>query len=146
MLGVITMINVFCSKRGSGKSKMLIEMANEHSRSTNGHVVFLDDDKGPMYSLERNVRFISTKEYNLKSLEGLCGFLCGILSADYDISEIYIDGIANIVDVNTEKDQEAFKILEEISSKFDIDIYMTINEEAYNPVPDYIKKYIAAVE
>lgn len=140
------MIQVFCSKRGSGKSKRLIEMANEHSSSTSGHVVFLDDDNGPMYSLERNIRFISTKEYKLKSLEGLCGFLCGILSGDYDISEIYIDGIANIVDVDAEKDQEAFKILEELCSRFNIDIYMTLNEEAYNPVPDYIKKYITAAE
>lgn len=140
------MIQVFCSKRGSGKSKRLIEMANEHSSNTSGHVVFLDDDNGPMYSLERSIRFISTKEYELKSLEGLCGFLCGILSGDYDISEIFIDGIANIVDVDAVKDQEAFKILEELCSRFNIDIYMTLNEEAYNPVPDYIKKYISAAE
>jgi hypothetical protein len=143
MLGVIKMIQVFCSKRGSGKSKKLIEMANEHSSSTSGHVVFLDDDNGPMYSLERSIRFVSTKEYKLKSLESLCGFLCGILSGDYDISEVYIDGLANIVNVNTEKDQEAFAILEELCSKFNIDIYMSVNEEAYNPVPDYVKKYIA---
>lgn len=140
------MIQVFCSKRGSGKSKRLIEMANEHSKNTSGHIVFLDDDKGPMYSLERSIRFISMEEYKLKSFDGLCGFLCGILSGDYDISEIYIDGLANIVEVNAEKDQEAFTIFDELCSKFSIDIYININEEAYNPVPDYVKKYIAEIK
>ncbi len=146
MLGVITMIQIFCSKRGSGKSKKLIEMANEHSSTASGHVVYLDDDNGPMYSLERSIRFVSTKDYKLKSLDSLCGFLCGILSNDYDISEIYIDGLANIIKVDGEKDGEAFGILDDLCSRFNIDIYININEEAYNPVPDYVKKYIAEVK
>lgn len=143
MLGVIAMIQVFCSKRGSGKSKKLIEMANEHSSRVNGHVVYLDDDNGPMYSLERSIRFVSTKDYKLNSLDSLCGFLCGILSGDYDISEIYIDGLANIVKVDAEKDEGAFAVLEEISTKFSIDMYININEEAYKIVPEYVKKHIA---
>jgi DNA polymerase III delta prime subunit len=39
------MIHVFCNKRGSGKTKALINLANEKVLESKGHVVYINDDK-----------------------------------------------------------------------------------------------------
>ena len=53
------MIQVFCDQRGAGKSKKLIQMANEKAVDNKGHIVFIDDDRRAMFELHRNIRFIS---------------------------------------------------------------------------------------
>lgn len=94
------MIQVFCGKRGTGKSKNLIAMANECVNKIDGNVVYIDDDKRPMLELDRRIRFVSTDEFNLTNCNNIYGFLCGMLSEDYDIEAIFIDGLFNIVSGN----------------------------------------------
>ena len=38
------MIQVFCNRRGSGKTKKLIELANSHLNDGKGDLVYIDDD------------------------------------------------------------------------------------------------------
>jgi Tfp pilus assembly ATPase PilU len=68
------MIHVFCNKRGSGKTKALINLANDRILEANGHVVYIDDDKRRLYDLDRRIRFISTGEYGLKDYNCFYGF------------------------------------------------------------------------
>ena len=138
------MIQVFCGKRGSGKTKRLIEKANAQMETIDGHIVYIDDDNGPMHQLSRSIRFISTKEYKLRGLEGLYGYLCGILSCDYDIQQIYIDGLSNIASIDTKKAEELFDNLERLSQDFKVDFYINVNEEAISGIEEVIKKYIVA--
>ena len=137
------MIQVFCNKRGSGKTKRLIELANSQSDTIKGHIVYLDDDRRAMYSLNRNIRFIATNEYKLKDFEGLYGYLCGILSGDYDIEQIYIDGLCNIVDGDLPNAAFLFAKLEDVSELFNVDFFININEESCSEMPEFIKKYVA---
>jgi len=66
------------SKRGSGKSKYMISHANNGLKDTKGHIVFIDDDNRAMHELDREVRFISTENFELRDLNSLYGFICGI--------------------------------------------------------------------
>lgn len=136
------MIQVFCGKRGSGKSKNLIAMANECVDKVNGNVVYIDDDKRPMLELDRRIRFISTDDFNLANCNNIYGFLCGMLSEDYDIEAIFIDGLFNIVSGNVSDAAHLFLELEKLSEKFDLKIYININSEC-EEVPEFIKKYAA---
>ena len=57
------MIQILAGEKGEGKTKRLIDMANEAGKTSNGHVVFIDDDSRHMYDLHYNIRFVKT---NLK--------------------------------------------------------------------------------
>ena len=136
------MIHVFCGKRGSGKTKNLITMANDSVVTSKGNVVYIDDDRRPMLELDRRIRFVSTEDFSLKDYNSFYGFLCGMLSEDYDIETIFIDGLFNIVSGNVSDAAHLFLDLEKLSSKFDLQIYININHET-NELPEFIKKYAA---
>lgn len=135
------MIHVFCNKRGSGKTKALINLANEKALTSKGHIVYIDDDRRPLLELDRRIRFIATNEFYLKNQESFYGFLCGILSEDYDIDTVFIDGLFNIVEGNLHDAAHLFCLLEKLMDSNNIDIYININGD--KEMPDFIKKYVA---
>lgn len=135
------MIHVFCNKRGSGKTKALINLANEKVLTNKGHIVYIDDDRRPLLELDRRIRFIATNEFYLKNQESFYGFLCGILSEDYDIDTIFIDGLFNIVEGNLHDAAHLFYLLDKLMESNDVDIYININGD--KEMPDFIKKYVA---
>jgi hypothetical protein len=135
------MIHVFCNKRGSGKTKALISLANEKAMEARGHIVYIDDDNRPLLQLDRTIRFINTSEFSLRKQESFYGFLCGIVSEDYDIDTICIDGLFNIIDENLHDAAQLFYALEKLSCQYAIDFYININEE--KEMPDFILRYVA---
>lgn len=135
------MIYVFCNKRGSGKTKALINLANERLEVGKGHVVYINDDNRPMFQLNRGIRFISTDGFNLKKQESFYGFLCGILSEDYDIETIFIDGLFNIIEENLQNAAQLFCLMEKLSVESGVDFYINVNGDT--EMPEFIKKYVA---
>ncbi|GFP74288.1 hypothetical protein [Clostridium fungisolvens] len=133
------MIQVFCNKRGSGKTKELINLANRNVLTEKGNSVFIDDDSRCMLQVDKKIRFISTSDLGLMSYEGMYGFLCGIISEDYDIENIYIDGLCNIVDCEIENAAHLFYKLDELANRFGINVYISINHE--KEAPEFIQKY-----
>ncbi|WML36123.1 hypothetical protein [Clostridium sp. OS1-26] len=135
------MIYVFCNKRGSGKTKALISLANEKLEVGKGNIVYVNDDKRPMFQLNRGIRFISTEGFNLKKQESFYGFLCGIISEDYDIETIFIDGLFNIIEENLQNAAQLFCLMEKLSVESGVDFYINVNGD--NEMPEFIKKYVA---
>ncbi|MGL4772699.1 MAG: hypothetical protein ACRC2K_03950 [Clostridium sp.] len=137
------MIQVFCGKRGSGKTKRLIQLANEHVKEAKGNLVFIDDDSSYMRQVDRRVRFVSTEDFNINDCQGFYGMLCGILAENYDIENIYIDGLLNIVSCDLEETAYLFNQIRNLSNKYNFNVYMNINHEDRAEVPTFIKEYVA---
>jgi hypothetical protein len=135
------MIHVFCNERGSGKTKALINLANEKVLESKGHVVYIDDDMRPLLVLDRKIRFVNTNDFDLELEESFYGFLCGIVSEDYDVDTIFVDGLLNIVDMEIEDAAHLFCSLEKLTKKSGVDFYININGE--ENVPEFMKKYVA---
>ncbi|ABK60534.1 MULTISPECIES: hypothetical protein [Clostridium] len=136
------MLHIFCDRKGSGKTKSLIESANKMAINSKGNVVYIDDDNGPIFQLDNKIRFISTEEYDLKDSNHFYGFLCGILSQDYDVSVVYVDGLFNIIERKIDDTAHLFSKIEKLSQKYNVDFYLNINIEKHE-VPEFMKKYIA---
>lgn len=136
------MIYVFCDMKGSGKTKDLIQSANKNVRKSKGNIVYIDDDNGPIFQLDTKIRFISTDDFDLKDYNHFYGFLCGILSEDYDISTMYVDGLFNIVKGNVDGAAQLFYNVEKLSQKYNVDFYFNISIKK-DIVPDFMKKYVA---
>ena len=53
------MIKVFYGKKGTGKTKHMLEAANAASKETNGSVVYIDDSNELLVKLSHKIRFIN---------------------------------------------------------------------------------------
>ena len=136
------MIHVFCGRKGSGKTKALIQLANEKVDEVKGNVVYIDNDTKATLELNRRMRFVATDEFNLKSNNDFYGFLCGMLSRDYDIDTIFVDGVFNIADDKLEVTAQLFSKMESLAKKYNVEFYVNVSCEGISP-PEFLKDYIA---
>ena len=141
------MIQVILGDKGSGKTKRLIDLTNEALKSEHGNILFIDDDKRYMYDLRHEIRFVDASEYPAAykcSSKAFLAFLCGMLSADFDLSLIAVDAFKKLVrtplnDVDMEK---FFDNLERLSETHHCNFVLSISVSE-EEVPEFIRKYTA---
>ncbi|MCL2049671.1 MAG: hypothetical protein FWG87_13210 [Defluviitaleaceae bacterium] len=91
------MVQFLAGMKGEGKTRKLIQMANENAKVTDGNLVYIDDDKRHIFDLHRDIRFVEAGKGELANYRELTGFILGILSQNSDIKHIYVDGLNNIL-------------------------------------------------
>ncbi|MFQ7291454.1 MAG: twitching motility protein PilT [Monoglobales bacterium] len=135
------MVELLIGKKGTGKTKTLIEHVNNAAAVAKGNVVFISKDSSrSMYDIKSKVRMVETKEFSIDSYNEFLGFICGIISRDFDITNIFIDGIFKIVGTDSLDGFETFlEKLEELSQKLNISFNISVSIDA-ETAPDYIKK------
>ena len=73
------------------------------------------------------------------------GFICGIISGNYDITNIFVDGLFKIVANDNTDDLDGLENflnrLEAISTKFNIMFVLTLCIDA-DEAPDYVKRLV----
>ena len=134
------MIQVIFGKKGFGKTKRILDMANASVQEAKGNVRFVDDDKSYTLSLKPQIRFIDASEYQVKGVEPFYGFLAGILAGNYDISVIYIDAFLKLVKADADGLVDFFAKLERLVGEAGCDMVISFSEDAAN-VPESIRKY-----
>ena len=90
------MIQVIAGKKGSGKTKRIIDMANLATRDSQHDIVFIDDDARYMLELRHEARFVNASEYDLANGEMFMGLLYGIVSQNFDVGLICIDAFKKL--------------------------------------------------
>jgi len=121
------MVKFILGPKGSGKTKWLIDKANDDIKKGNSDVMFVDVDDNHIFSLNYSVRLINAMEFNIRNIESFYGFLCGIIGRDYDVEKIYVDSIYKILPLEI-KDLEKLKSnLDLISGKFGADFYINVD-------------------
>lgn len=139
--GEFIMIQILAGEKGEGKTKRLLEMANEAGKASKGHVVFIDDDNRHMYDLHYNIRFVKTN-FVMSDQKIFFGFICGILSQDSDIEQIYIDGLHNIIEnLTNEAIIDFISEIEKLSAENSVDFAFIISSKP-ETLPEEIKKYV----
>ena len=73
------MVHIVCGEKGKGKTKVILEKANEAIKTSGGNVVFLDKDLAHMYELNNKIRLINVKDFLVENANEFVGFLCGII-------------------------------------------------------------------
>lgn len=135
------MIQVFCKEVGAGKTKELISLANKKLINTKGDSVYIDKNSKYSKEIDRRIRFVSTGDYGTLDCESFYGLLCGIISGNYDVENIYIDTVMNSMSYKNEEMAKLFRKLEGLSKKFNLNFYINFNFN--NNVPEFIKEYVA---
>ena len=136
------MIQVIYGAKGSGKTKQIVDQANEYAKTAKGVVVYVDRSNHRLHDLHRNVRLVDASYYDLKSQHDILSFIKGMLAANFDIEQIYIDGIARLLDCNVAELGELYAGLELISKEHNVNFVITASG-AKEELPEFISKHIA---
>ncbi len=124
------------------KKKDLVNLANSKVEIAKGNLVYIDDDKRALLEVDRNIRFICSEDFNIHNYKDFYGFMCGIISKDYDIEAIFIDGLLNDICKSNEDMVLLLSKLEFLAGRFNINFYININCNE-KEIPTEIKKYVA---
>lgn len=134
------MIKLITGKKGTGKTKILIDQINESVKSTNGSVVCVEKGSTVRYSISRKARWCDTEYYKVEGYDAFYGFVAGLLASNYDITDVYVDGIFKIGG----RDYEAFgSMLEKIDALTgeDVSVVFTVSADA-NELSENVKQFI----
>lgn len=131
------MISIIYGSKGTGKTKAIIDKANDTINDSKGTVIYITDNKNHIYELKHQIRYILSKDYQIGSEDGFIGFLNGIIANDHDIEYIFIDGAARIANTEIDNMKNIFAAMEGYK---DIKFILTISSD-FDNLPSYIKKY-----
>ncbi|VFB16294.1 Uncharacterised protein [Urinicoccus massiliensis] len=121
------MIKFIVGAKGSGKTKWLIDNANEDLKSGNGNIAFVDVDDDHIFSLDYQIRLINAQDYKLTNIDSLCGFICGLMAMDFDLEKIYIDSVYKIIDLNKDNLETLYDKLSSIEEIKERQIFINVD-------------------
>lgn len=124
------MVQLIIGDKGKGKTKQLLDKVNLSIKSANGNIVYLDKSSKHMYDLNNKVRLIDVSEFSLTNSDEFVGFVCGIISQDHDLEEIYFDGFREMSKLEWKDITHTIQRMEEISNKYNIKMIISVSAEA----------------
>lgn len=123
------MVQLIIGDKGKGKTKQLLDKVNLSIKSASGNIVYLDKSSKHMYDLNNKVRLIDVSSFPVKNSDEFVGFVCGIISQDHDLEEIYFDGFREMAKLEWKDITDAILRLEEISNIFKIKFVISVSAE-----------------
>lgn len=135
------MIHIICGPKGSGKTKRIIETANNAVPVAKGHLIFITDTKRYMYDINRNIRFIDVTDYAIAGDNALCGFIMGAIAGAYDNEYVFLDGVARIAGKKLSDMGQFFFMLERVANMRGLQMYVTCSC-AEEELPEFARKYL----
>ena len=133
------MVKIKKKKKGSGKTKVLIDMINEAAKSTSGNIVCIEKGLKLTYDINHSVRLTDMEDYNLEGIDMFYGFVNGMIAGNFDIKEIYVDGILKVVGRDYAELGILFDKLDKITGD-DIKCIITVSADD-DELPDSVMKY-----
>lgn len=133
------MITLITGKKGSGKTKKLIDMVNSALQTTKGNVVVIEKGNALNNDIKYTARLLDAVEYKIEDYDSLYGFIAGLTAGNFDITDIFVDGVLRICN----GDADAFgKLLEKIAALGgDVKYTFTVSADTLD-LPDSVKKFI----
>lgn len=132
------MVQIIAGRKGKGKTKHLLDMANAAIKGANGTVVYLDKSSQHMYELNNKIRLINVNEFPITSSEGFLGFICGIISQDHDLETMYLDSFLKLSCLEGADISDTFTTLKKIGEKYHVTFVLSISLDA-NELPECAK-------
>ncbi len=134
------MVKLITGKRGSGKTKILIDAIHDAEKKSKGNVVAVQKGSSLNTDITYKVRLVNVEDYNIDGTEAFYGFIAGILASDHDCTDIFVDATLRITGRDYVKVGEMFEKLNKLSSE--VTITCTVSADN-SELPDNIKKFIS---
>ncbi|MCD7842810.1 MAG: twitching motility protein PilT [Lachnospiraceae bacterium] len=136
------MVQLIVGDKGKGKTKELLDKANNHIKSAEGNIVYLDKSTKHMYELNNKIRLINVTDYMITDADEFVGFLSGIISQDHDLQAVYIDGFLKIAALEGQDITSTIQKIKKLSEKFHVDFTISVSLDGED-IPEALKSDIA---
>ena len=136
------MVELIVGKKGKGKTKVLLDRVNGAVKEANGSIVYLDKSTKHMYELNNKVRLINVTTYPIKNADEFVGFICGIISQDHDLEQIYLDSFLKVSKLEDADVTDTLDQLDKIGEKYGISIVVSISLDK-EEIPEALQDKIA---
>lgn len=137
------MIEIIAGEKGKGKTKVLLDKVNEAVKTVGGNIVYLDKSQKHMYELDNKVRLVNVADFPISNCDEFLGFICGIVSSDHDLHEMYLDSFLTISGMKDEEFTHAIEKLDVISEKYKVKFILSISMDA-SKLPECAKTKVVA--
>ncbi|MBS6195296.1 MAG: twitching motility protein PilT [Clostridiales bacterium] len=135
------MVQLIVGKKGKGKTKQLLDKVNGAIKTAEGNIVYLDKSTKHMYELNNKVRLIDVSAYPLRDSSEFIGFICGIISQDHDLQEMYLDSFLKISQLDGKDITDTLEQLKKLSEVFKVDFILSVSLDK-EELPDALQEDI----
>ena len=135
------MVQIIAGRKGKGKTKHLLDIANDSIKKAIGSIVYLDKSSKHMYELNNRIRLINVNEFPITTSQGFVGFISGIISQDHDIETMFLDSFLKLACLEGEDISETIATLENLSAKYDVNFVLSVSMDA-GEMPEQVQKDI----
>ena len=121
------MVQLIVGKKGKGKTKYLLDKVNSEVKTVSGNIVYLDKSTKHMFELNNKVRLIDVSDYAFENSAEFIGFVCGIISQDHDLEQMYFDSFLKISKLEDASITDVVSRLEVLGQKFDVNFILSVS-------------------
>ena len=121
------MVQLIVGKKGKGKTKYLLDKVNSEVKTVAGNIVYLDKSTKHMFELNNKVRLIDVSDYAFENSAEFIGFVCGIISQDHDLEQMYFDSFLKISKLEDVSITDVVARLEALGEKFDVNFILSVS-------------------
>ena len=135
------MVQLIVGKKGKGKTKQLLDKVNSEVKDIAGSIAYLDKSTKHMYELNNKVRLIDVSRYMIENESEFLGFVCGIISQDHDLEQMYFDSFLKIAALEDKDITAVVEKLERMSDFFQMDFILSVSRDE-SELPESVKDKI----
>ncbi len=132
------MLELIIGDKGKGKTRKMVERANNENKITSGSIIYIDKSNKHMYELSNSIRLINMHDYNINSYDAFVGFIQGLISSNYSLTHIFLDNFMTLLSIESDQLTQALDEMYNLSEKYDITFVIStaVNE---NEIDDKYK-------
>ncbi len=134
------MIKLITGKKGTGKTKILIDQINDAVKSTNGNLVCIEKGDNIRRSISFRVRWCDVESFAIEGYDAFYGFVAGMLAGNFDIKDVFVDGILKIGGRDYEALGTLFEKLDKLTGD-EANVVFTVSADA-EELPESVKRFI----
>ena len=138
------MITLILGRKGSGKTKRLIDMCNAATAESKGSVVFIEKDSSLTYDISRQARLAVAEYYRIAGYDAFYGFIAGMCASNYDITDIFVDSTIKIGGDDREELATFIERLGDLSKKADTNVVLSVSADKED-IPDRIAEFAVEI-
>jgi ABC-type uncharacterized transport system ATPase subunit len=138
------MITLILGRKGSGKTKRLIDMCNAATAESKGSVVFIEKDSSLTYDISRQARLAVAEDYQISGYDAFYGFIAGMCASNYDITDIFVDSTIKIGGDNREELATFIERLGALSKKADTNVVLSVSADKED-IPERIAEFAVEI-
>ena len=135
------MVQLIVGKKGKGKTKQLLDKVNSEVKDISGSIVYLDKSTKHMYELNNKVRLIDVSRYMIENADEFLGFVCGIISQDHDLEQMYFDSFLKIAVLEGKDISAVIEKLDKMSDFVQVDFILSVSMDE-SELPEAVKDKI----